>query len=215
MKSPLFTLLKQKKEFLGKEDGVLYPHQCFSLPVNIWVFYVTMETCVEFSKALNIVKVVATLSKKEEPRTDGQEAGMFPSQIRIRFHPLVENCILSKSDADFFLLFPSICCLNVLWFICRLQSNLSMISRFIRRKSRPFMSWTSVFVPLWDTDDLELAEECDIWLCWLEPIVIQLALSHANVCAITTHLVPIEALPHQRAMVYRQHHNAFVWWRLV
>lgn len=44
-----------------------------------------METCIAFSKALNIVKFTATLSKKEKPQTDGQEAGMFPRQSESGF----------------------------------------------------------------------------------------------------------------------------------
>lgn len=67
-----------------------------------------METCIEFSKALNIVKFIATLSKNEKPQTDEQEAGMFSRQIRIRFHSLLVDLM-----QDFFL---SSCCLNVQWF---------------------------------------------------------------------------------------------------
>lgn len=48
-----------------------------------------METCNKFHKGLNIVKFIATVGKKEKPQTEGQEAGMFPRQMRIRFHSLL------------------------------------------------------------------------------------------------------------------------------
>lgn len=167
--------------------------------MKIWLFHVTTETCIEFSTTCNTV-TLETLSRKEEPQTDGQEAGMFPGQIRIKFHPLLENYTLGKSNADFyFSCHHSLPEQAVIYW--SLHSDVSMISPFIRRHTHPVLFWTPIFVPLWDIDDLESAGECDIWLWWLGPIVIQPTRSHANVCAIATHLLPIEALPHQRGLV--------------
>lgn len=105
-----------------------------------------MEACIEFSKVLNIVKFTAALSKKRET-TDWRTGNRDVPQANQNQVSLTA----AKSDGGFFFFLLLLKDVLIYW---SLHSDVSMISHFNRGDSRSFMSWTSIFVPLLDTDDL-------------------------------------------------------------